>query len=137
LLPGEGRDAMFPSRLLMYLLRVAAGGGGVVPARHLHPTAYFMGQMTMNQKVSRCKLEWVGRAVVGAMLALAATPAGYAATSKEQQLVDKAQMTWESFAASPALSSELRDWLRVAKGVFIVPQIIRVAARTGGWRNRA
>lgn len=40
-------------------------------------------------------------------------------------------MTWENFAASPGLSSEVRDWLRIAKGVFIVPQIIRGAAVFG------
>lgn len=40
-------------------------------------------------------------------------------------------MTWEDFAASPGLSREVRDWLRIAKGVFIVPQIIRGAAVFG------
>ena len=85
----------------------------------------------MNQRDSRCKLGWVGCAVVGAMLALAATPAWSADISEEQQLVDKARMTWEGFAASPVLRSELHDWLRVAKGFFIMPQVIKGAAGVG------
>jgi lipid-binding SYLF domain-containing protein len=65
------------------------------------------------------------------MLALGATSAGAADISKEQQLVDNARKTWESFAESPILRSELHDWLRVAKGFFILPQVIRGAAGVG------
>jgi lipid-binding SYLF domain-containing protein len=65
------------------------------------------------------------------MLALGAIPAGAADSSKEQQLVDKARATWESFAESPILRSELHDWLRVAKGIFIVPRAIKGAAGVG------
>jgi lipid-binding SYLF domain-containing protein len=85
----------------------------------------------MNQKASRYKLGWVGCAVVGAMLALGGTPAGAADISKEQQLVDQARVTWESFAESPILRSELHDWLRVAKGIYIVPRAIKGAAGVG------
>lgn len=87
--------------------------------------------MTRNHKASRCRRGWVGCAVLGTMLALAPTSAGSADSSQEQQLVDQALKTWENFAASPILRSELHDWLRVAKGVFIVPQIIRGAAGIG------
>lgn len=62
---------------------------------------------------------------------LAVTPARSAELTEAQQLVEKSRMTWENFAASPGLSRELRDWLRIAKGVFIVPQIIRGAAVFG------
>jgi lipid-binding SYLF domain-containing protein len=85
----------------------------------------------MNQKGSRYKLGWVCCALVGAIVALTAVPAEAGDLSKEQQLVDKARMTWESFAASPVLRSELHDWLRVAKGIFIVPQAIKGAAGVG------
>lgn len=85
----------------------------------------------MNQKSSRVKLGWVGLSVAGAMLALGATSVGAADISKEQQLVDKARVTWESFAESPILRSELHDWLRVAKGIFIVPRVIKGAAVVG------
>ena len=85
----------------------------------------------MNPEGTRYKLGWVCCAVVGAMLVLGATPAGAADISKEQQLVDNARKTWESFAVSPILRSELHDWFRVAKGFFIVPQVIRGAAGVG------
>jgi lipid-binding SYLF domain-containing protein len=85
----------------------------------------------MNQKGSRYKLGWVCCALVGAIVALTAVPAEAGDLSKEQQLVDKARMTWESFAASPILRSELHDWLRVAKGIFIVPHAIKGAAGVG------
>lgn len=87
--------------------------------------------MTKHHEVSRCRLGWFGVALVGAMVALVATPAGSADSSKEQQLVDKAKMTWESFADSPILRSELHDWMRVAKGFFIMPHVIRGAAGVG------
>jgi SH3 domain-containing YSC84-like protein 1 len=85
----------------------------------------------MNQKGSRYRFGWVGCVVVGAMLALGAIPAGAADSSKEQQFVDNARVTWEGFAASPILRSELHDWLRVAKGIFIVPRAIKGAAGVG------
>ena len=65
------------------------------------------------------------------MLALTVIPAHSADLTEAQQLVEKSRMTWENFAASPGLSREVRDWLRVAKGVFIVPQILRGAAMFG------
>ena len=87
--------------------------------------------MTKHHEVSRCKLGWFGVALVGAMVVLVATPAGSADISKEQELVDNARMTWENFAASPILRSELHDWFRVAKGFYIVPRVIRGAAGVG------
>jgi lipid-binding SYLF domain-containing protein len=69
--------------------------------------------------------------IVLAMIACAVTPARSADVTEAQQLVEKSRMTWDDFAASPVLSSEVRDWLRVAKGVFIVPQILRGAALFG------
>ena len=74
---------------------------------------------------------WICAAMVLVMTALTATPAPTADLIESQQLVEKSRMTWETFAASPGLSSEVRDWLRIAKGVFIVPQIIRGAAMFG------
>jgi len=65
------------------------------------------------------------------LIVLAASAARPADVSKEQQLVDNARATWERFAASPVLSSELRDWFRVSKGFFIVPRIIRGTAVFG------
>jgi lipid-binding SYLF domain-containing protein len=66
--------------------------------------------------------------------------AAYAAekttSSKEQQIVDDARTTWVDFAASPVLKSELHDWMRGAKGLLIVPRIIRGAAGIGAEGGR-
>ena len=70
-------------------------------------------------------------AVILAIITTTVTPAKSADLTEAQHLVEKARITWESFAATPALSSEVRDWLRIAKGVFIVPQILRGAAMFG------
>lgn len=69
--------------------------------------------------------------IVLAMIVCFVAPARSADVTETQQLVEKSRMTWENFARSPILSSEVRDWLRVAKGVFIVPQILRGAALFG------
>ena len=69
--------------------------------------------------------------IVLAMIACTVTTARSADVAETEQQVEKSRMTWENFARSPIVTSELRDWLRVAKGVFIVPQIIRGAALLG------
>ena len=74
---------------------------------------------------------WSCAVAVLAMMALTAMPALSADLTESQQLVEKSRITWETFAASPGLSSEVRDWLRIARGIFIVPQIIRGAAMFG------
>ena len=90
-----------------------------------------MGCIRRNQEPLHFWRSLVGAVALTAMVVLAATPAGTADLSKEQQLVNKARMTWENFAASPILRSELHDWFRVAKGFFIVPQVIKGAAGVG------
>lgn len=75
---------------------------------------------------------WLGAGLV----LTSVTHASEETLSKEQQLVDDARKTWENFAASPVLRSELHDWLRVTKGFFIVPKIIRGAAVIGAEGGR-
>lgn len=91
-----------------------------------------MGCIRRNQGASRRLLRVLACAALSGLVACATTPSSSSGASEQQQLVDKARMTWERFAAHPVMNSELRDWLRVAKGVFIVPQIIRGAFVFGG-----
>src|SRR5262249_24827213 len=85
---------------------------------------------------TRCNLGIVAAMAFSAMVMCTAIPAGAAEFSDAQQLVEKARLTWERFAASPVMSSELHDWLRGAKGVFILPQVIRGAAVFGAAGGR-
>jgi len=85
---------------------------------------------------TRRNLGIIAAMAFSAMVALKARPAEAADYSEAQQLVEKARLTWERFAASPVMSSELHDWLRGAKGVFILPQIIRGAAVFGAAGGR-
>ena len=85
---------------------------------------------------TRRNLGIIAAMAFSAMVALTARPAEAADYSEAQQLVEKARLTWERFAASPVMSSELHDWLRGAKGVFILPQIIRGAAVFGAAGGR-
>ena len=71
-------------------------------------------------------------AVLAGVMIFGQTTSVMAATPMEQeQLVDKAKMTMEAFAADPALKDAVRGW-RDAKGLFIVPQLLRGAFIFGG-----
>lgn len=52
--------------------------------------------------------------------------------TEEQQLVDKAKMTVEAFAADPSQKGAISSWSKDAKGLFIVPQLLRGAFIFGG-----
>ena len=64
---------------------------------------------------------------------LVMAPQSYAADSVEQQqLVDKARLTLEAFAADPGLKEPIREWKHDMKALFIVPQFYRGAFVFGG-----
>jgi lipid-binding SYLF domain-containing protein len=72
-------------------------------------------------------------AVLTGTLALGgAMPALAADFAEQQQLVDKAKMTLESFFADPSMGPALRDLKQETKALFIVPQILRGAFIFGG-----
>ena len=60
----------------------------------------------------------------------AAAPARAAGT-EQQALVDKAELTLESFSRDPNMGA-MRDYLKRARGVFIVPQLLRAGFIIGG-----
>ena len=68
----------------------------------------------------------------GAMVAVSATPAWAADAMEQQQLVDKAKMTVETFAADPGVGPATRELKGEAKALFIVPQFLRGAFVFGG-----
>ena len=69
------------------------------------------------------------------MIAVAApetmTPAHLYASTEQQQLVDKAKLSVEASATDPQ-QQDVRQWLAKAKGVFVVPQLLRGAFVFGG-----
>lgn len=58
-------------------------------------------------------------------------PAPVAAQSEQQQLVDKARMTFESFMSDPNMSW-LKEHLKEAKGILIVPSLLKAGFVFGG-----
>lgn len=71
----------------------------------------------------------LGLIAAGAAATMVVEP--LAASTEQQQLVDKAKLTVEAFATDPQ-QQDVRQWLAKAKGVFIVPQLLRGAFVFGG-----
>ncbi len=71
----------------------------------------------------------IGLTALGAMLALPARSAD--AASEPQELVEKARMTAERLLSHPEFSL-LRGWMRGAKGVLIVPSLLKAGFLIGG-----
>ena len=77
---------------------------------------------------------WFGSGV--AMLTLyalmMATPAKAADFTAQQELVDRARLTLEAFAADPSMGGPIRELKSEAKALLIVPQFVRGAFVFGG-----
>lgn len=87
---------------------------------------------TQNRVTSHLGVLLVGAILIGAPAALIAPPVIAADFAEQQQLVDKAKLTLEAFAADPGLKDALREWSKEAKALFIVPQFLRGAFIFGG-----
>jgi lipid-binding SYLF domain-containing protein len=68
----------------------------------------------------------------GSMVAFSATCALAADALEEQQLVEKAKITIDAFAADPEVGPATREMKKEAKALFIVPQFVRGAYVFGG-----
>ena len=66
-------------------------------------------------------------AVLAAMVVVGPMPIRAADHSEQQQLVDKAKMTLDAFAADPGLRNVVRELKGEVKALFIVPQFMRGA----------
>lgn len=74
----------------------------------------------------------IGRTIAAALLLVSiAAPALAQEVSDEQNLVNKAQQTLQTFAADPDMAW-FRNHLRDAKGLFIVPNVVRGGFIFGG-----
>src|SRR6185503_4596779 len=74
------------------------------------------------------------KASLGVVIAVASAMMGSApaaASTEQEQLVEKARLTVEAFATDPQ-QQELHQWISRSKGLFIVPQILRGAFVFGG-----
>ncbi len=71
----------------------------------------------------------IGLAALGAALALPIRPAG--AASEPQQLVEKARLTAERLLTHSEFPT-LRGWMRKAKGVLIIPSLLKAGFVVGG-----
>lgn len=78
------------------------------------------------------RLRLMAAILLGSMVAVNAIPALAADSMEQQQLVDKAKMTVEAFAADPGAGPATRELKGETKALFIVPQFIRGAFVFGG-----
>ena len=78
------------------------------------------------------RLRLMAAILFGTMVAVSAIPALAADSMEQQQLVDKAKMTIEAFAADPGVGPATRELKGETKALFIVPQFIRGAFVFGG-----
>jgi lipid-binding SYLF domain-containing protein len=69
--------------------------------------------------------------VVGTFFSVQISPTLSAAASEEQLLVDKARITFESFMSDPDMSY-LKEHLKEAKGILIVPSLLKAGFIFGG-----
>lgn len=78
------------------------------------------------------RLPLMAAVLIGTMVAGSATSALAADPAEQQQLVDKAKLTVEAFAADPGVGPATREMKGDAKALFIVPQFLRGAFVFGG-----
>lgn len=74
----------------------------------------------------------MGAVLTGTVALGGAVPALAEDFAEQQQLVNKAKMTLESFLADPSMGPALRDLKQDTKALFIVPQFLRGAFVFGG-----
>jgi SH3 domain-containing YSC84-like protein 1 len=90
-----------------------------------------MSHLLSQSQFSATRLPLMAAFVFGTMVAVSATSA-LAAGVEQQQVVDKAKMTLDTFASDPSVGPAIRDLNGDAKALFIVPQFLRGAFIFGG-----
>ena len=75
---------------------------------------------------------WRLRVIMAAVVSLFLTPVISRADTEQNQLVEKARLTIEAFTTDESVKDEVRSFSKEAKGLFIVPQLLRGALVFGG-----
>lgn len=78
------------------------------------------------------RLAFMVAGLSGTMTLVGLTPIRAAEGIEQQQLLEKAKMTLDAFAADPNVGNPIRELKSEAKGLFIVPQFLRGALVFGG-----
>ncbi len=73
---------------------------------------------------------WRSGAALGTVLAALATPANAGQHNPQQDLIDRARISLDSYAAEPGMGT-MREMLGRASAVFIAPQIIKASFIVG------
>jgi len=81
---------------------------------------------------SQRTVHWRTQVIMAAVAILFLTPSIARAVTEQEQLVEKARMTVQAFAADQSVKDELRGYSKEARGLFIVPQLLRGAFVFGG-----
>jgi lipid-binding SYLF domain-containing protein len=91
-----------------------------------------MAHVLSKSPLTTTRLQLMAMCLFGTMVVVSATPTPAADMMEQQQLVDKAKMTLETFASDPSVGGAIREMKGGAKGLFIVPQFVRGALVFGG-----
>jgi lipid-binding SYLF domain-containing protein len=81
-----------------------------------------------SRRQSRARL---GRAIAAALVLALAAPVSADDAMDAKQLVEKAKLTIDSFAADKVMGAPVKNLLKKAKGAFISPQVLRGAFIVG------
>lgn len=92
----------------------------------------FMIQVCSKSPSVTTRLGLMTAVLLATMAAVTAIPTVADAFREQQQLVDKAKMTIEAFAADPSARAWGREFKHEARALFIVPQFLRGAFVFGG-----
>lgn len=91
--------------------------------------------MKANHRISGIIFRFLNGVLVAGLFALATTPLDAAEPLKQQLLVNDAHKTFNTFIADPNMEW-LRNNLKDAKGIFIVPSLIKAGFVWGGSGGR-
>ena len=82
----------------------------------------------LRRRLSRARL---ARAITAALVLALAAPVSADDAMEAKQLVERAKLTIDSFAADKVMGAPVKKFLKTAKGVFISPQVLRGAFIVG------
>jgi len=81
-------------------------------------------EILQRRRLSRARL---ARAIAAALVLALAAPVSADDAMDAKQLVERAKLTIDSFAADKMMGAPVKKFLKTAKGVFISPQVLRGA----------